>query len=569
MASPIEGANTAPSFASQHEENREKSEKSENSTAEEQKLQYLVGWRLHLTTLGLCLGLFLVNLEVTIVSTSSLAIANDLKSFNKLGWILTGYLITYTGFIIPWAKSSDIFGRKTCIISSLILFIIFSGGCGAVQTIDQLIICRVFQGVGAAGGFALVLLFIHGMVPPNKYPLYGSIMAADVSLANLAGPLVGGALSEPKTWRWVFLFNVPAGAIAVLILFIAIPTGFPYHTNHCSRIFEIQRPEGNFFSKVKRLDTLGAALLLAAALLLTTGLLEGGVQWEWSSAQSIVILTISGILWIVFFWWERLVTLKEDWRQEPMFPWRFLHNRQWMGVLLSSLLNGLPFYILVISIPQRLETVNGVSPVATGIKLLPYTLVAAIGSIIANGIIATGKIAPIYVMWFFSALNTIGTGLLTTIPSSEVIERSMYGYEALAGLGIGGTWGLAILYVGHVVEQRDAATGSGALVEFRILGGALGLAIMTATMETYLKKHLGPIVTPEQLNALLKTTSVVNQLPRDLRSAVLKVFADGFTLQMKITTGFSALQFLAVGMIWKNPQVSVMGKEAPGIDIGS
>jgi hypothetical protein len=85
---------------------------------------------------------------------------------------------------------------------------------------------------------------------------------------------------------------------------------------------------------VKRLDILGAALLLAAALLLTTGLLEGGVQWEWKSAQSIAILVISGILWIAFFWWERLVTLKEDWKQEPMFPWRFLDNRQWMGVLL-------------------------------------------------------------------------------------------------------------------------------------------------------------------------------------------------------------------------------------------
>lgn len=91
---------------------------------------------------------------------------------------------------------------------------------------------------------------------------------------------------------------------------------------------------------------------------------------------------------------------------------------------------------------------------------------------------------------------------------------------------------------------------------------------MTATMENYLKKHLGPLVTAEQLSLLLKTTSVIGQLPPDLRSSVLKVFADGYTLQMKITTGFSALQLLTISMIWKDPHVSVMGKDAPGIDVG-
>ena len=86
--------------------------------------------------------------------------------------------------------------------------------------------------------------------------------------------------------------------------------------------------------RLKRLDLLGALVLIAAALLLTTGLLEGGSQWEWDSPQSIVLLILSGILWLAFFWWERLVTLKTHWSQEPMFPWRFVHNRQLMGVLL-------------------------------------------------------------------------------------------------------------------------------------------------------------------------------------------------------------------------------------------
>ncbi|KAF2706371.1 MFS general substrate transporter [Pleomassaria siparia CBS 279.74] len=560
MKSPTPKIAPAGSMAAEDEESVQQSNVEPEALDSEPTPDFLFGWQLHLTTFGICLGLFLVNMEVTIVSTSSLAIVNDLQSYDKLGWILTGYLITYTGFIIPWAKSSDVFGRKTCIISSLIIFIIFSGGCAAAQTINQLIICRVFQGLGAAGGFALVLLFIHGMVPKRKYPLYGSFTAATISIANLAGPLVGGALSEPRTWRWVFLLNVPAGAVAVIALTVAVPQGFPYHLKRASQPPEMSDIKSYLLPRIRRLDLFGAMILVAAALLLTTGLLEGGVQWEWNSAQSILLLTVSGLLWFAFFWWERLVTMKINWPQEPMFPWRFVRNRQLMGVLLSSLLNGLPFYIVVILIPQRLETVNGESPIASGIKLLSYTLVAAVGGIIANAMVVTIRIAPIYIMWFFAALNTIGTGLLANIPSTTTISPQMYGYAAIAGLGIGGTWSIAILYIAFVVEERDIGTGSGALVEFRILGGALGLAITAAIMENYLWRHLPSIVTPEQLRILLRNTAFINTLPLDVRSAVLKVFADGYTLQVKIAAGISALQLLTIGMIWKSPQVLVAGK---------
>lgn len=97
-------------------------------------------------------------------------------------------------------------------------------------------------------------------------------------------------------------------------------------------------------------------------------------------------------------------------------------------------------------------------------------------------------------------------------------------------------------------------------MEFRILGGALGLAIASATMENYLRQQLPALVAPEQLQLILKNTAVIKTLPTDVRDAVLEVFADGYTLQMKVTAGISALQVLAVGMIWKNPQVSVAGK---------
>jgi hypothetical protein len=120
----------------------------------------------------------------------------------------------------------------------------------------------------------------------------------------------------------------------VIVLFIAVPRGFPYHIKRASQLSEKSDIKSYLLPRFKRLDLFGAMILIAAALLLTTGLLEGGSQWEWDSAPSIVLLIVSGILWLAFFWWERLVTMKKNWPQEPMFPWRFARNRQLMGVLL-------------------------------------------------------------------------------------------------------------------------------------------------------------------------------------------------------------------------------------------
>lgn len=141
------------------------------------------------------------------------------------------------------------------------------------------------------------------------------------------------ALSFTKAFQLI-KSSVPAGAVAVIALFVAVPRGFPYHIRQASQPSARSGIKSYLLPRIQRLDLFGAMILVAAALLLTTGLLEGGVQWEWNSAQSIVILTISGILWIMFFWWERFVTGKTNWPQEPMFPWRFVHNRQLMGVLL-------------------------------------------------------------------------------------------------------------------------------------------------------------------------------------------------------------------------------------------
>lgn len=111
------------------------------------------------------------------------------------------------GFMIFWSKLSDIIGRKTALISTMTLFTIFSGACGAAQTMDQLIVFRALQGIGGAGGYSLTMLFTYEIVPKEKIPLYGTFVSVAVAMSTLMGPLVGGAINDATTWRWVFLFK--------------------------------------------------------------------------------------------------------------------------------------------------------------------------------------------------------------------------------------------------------------------------------------------------------------------------------------------------------------------------
>ena len=282
-----------------------------------------------LCSVALCM--LLVNIEVSIVGTSLVSITDDLHGFRQSGWVVTGYLVTYTSMIIVWAKFSDIFGRKPAIMATMLVFVVFSGGCGASQTILQLIINRAFQGIGAAGCVSMALLVAYEMVPKEKYPTIAAEIAAATALGSLVGPLIGGGISERSSWRWVFLLNVPAGVVTLALLFVCVPTNFP-HQGQVSYVAPTLRQKMALRS-LSRLDLSGAFLLLGATLLVVTVLLEASTEFAWKSATAISLLVVSAVLGFLFLINERIVT-NEERRPEPIFPWRFLTNRAWMGTLL-------------------------------------------------------------------------------------------------------------------------------------------------------------------------------------------------------------------------------------------
>ncbi|CAD6570392.1 MAG: hypothetical protein ASARMPREDX12_003478 [Alectoria sarmentosa] len=336
---------------------------------------YLNGWSLHVVTIALCLALFLASLEVSIVATSLIAITDDLQGFSESSWIVTSYMLTYTGFLIIWAKLSDIFGRKLFIIASVCLFVIFSGACGAAQTITQLIIFRALQGIGGAGTYSMAFVIFFELVPPEKFAS-------------------------------------------------------------------------------------------------------------------------------IFF-------------------------------------TGAPFTVAIIQIPQRFQAVNNMSALGAGVRLLPFAIPCAIGSALTAAVAGRAKIPPIYLMLGGSAIQVVGFALLSTAPETTHISSAQYGYEAIAGFAVGITVAMS------------------AVIQFRTMGGAIGLAIVTTVINSYLRNRLAGLLPPDQIAALLQSTDALGTLPPALAETVRGIFARGYNLQLRIMIGFSAAQIPVTFLMWQRKQIVV------------
>lgn len=267
--------------------------------------------------------------------------------------------------------------------------------------------------------------------------------------------------------------SLPIGGLAIVLLLLAIPSQFPYHARS-------NRAIGNVFSpsNLKRLDFLGAALLLCGSFSLVAALLEASIRYSWSSGITIALLVFSALCWIGFFACEWFFT-NEKRKAEPIFPWRFLYHRPWMGMLMyvsqsyplsrhtntsidtsnfthrTTFLVGVPFNVVVVTLPQRFQAVSGTTALGAGIRLLPYSFSASFGALTANIAGAKGKIAPMYLLFVGALCQVLGLSLLSTLSTSAAFPAAGYGYEVLAGVGVGVTFGILVLATPFVAEPRD------------------------------------------------------------------------------------------------------------------
>ena len=213
--------------------------------------------------------------------------------------------------------------------------------------------------------------------------------------------------------------------------------------------------------------------------------------------------------------------------------------------------SGLPLFVCIIEIPERFQVVNGSSPLGAGVKLLAFSVSCPVG-IIACSILAGRFSVPfVYIMLAGVAFEVSGMFLFSEIAGVEHIWPGQFGYLVLAGLGVGLSIAAYYMAAPLVVEEDDQATAIGIGIQFRTLGGVLGVSAATTILNHFLMSRLAGHIQPEVLAEIQRSTDAISTLAPETQAFVREIFADAYSAQMKLAGAFSAAQILAVGMIWK------------------
>src|SRR5260221_5681015 len=233
---------------------------------------------------GLLLALMLAMLDQLVVSTALPRIVGDLGGLSHLSWVVTAYVLAATITTPLYGKLGDLYGRKRLLITAIVIFLIGSALSGQAHSMDQLIAFRALQGLGAEGLMVGALATIGDLVSPRERGQYMGYMMAAMMVAMIAGPLVGGYITDTLSWRWIFFINMPIGAVALAYLFATL---------HLPR------------QKIQHMiDYLGAAVVAGGATAIVLVTTWGGSQYGWGSAPIMTLIAVAVAAVASFIWVE-------------------------------------------------------------------------------------------------------------------------------------------------------------------------------------------------------------------------------------------------------------------------
>lgn len=478
---------------------------------------------------GLLLVMFLAALDQTIVATALPTIVGDLGGLSHISWVVTAYLLAQTAVTPLYGKLGDMYGRKIVLQSALVVFLAGSALCGLSRSLDELIAFRALQGLGGGGLMVSAQAAIGDVVPPRERGRYTGLFGAVFGLASVAGPLLGGFLTSDLSWRWIFYVNLPLGVVALFVLAATLPTVSErvHHT----------------------IDYLGTALLAAglSAIVLLASL--GGTSFPWGSAV-IVGLGIAGPLLLVGF------LAAERRAREPVLPLRLFTNRVFATTSAVGFVVGFALFGAVTYLPLFLQVVQGASPTASGLQLLPLMgglLITSIGS--GQVITRTGRYRLFPIAG--TAVMALGLYLLSTMDPASTRE-TIFAFMFVLGLGLGMVMQVLVLAVQNAVEYSDLGVATSGATLFRSIGGSLGTATLGAIFANSLRSELKLVLPSGGASAHAGTGGEVNpeqiaHLPPELHLGYLHAFTNALNGVFLVASAVALAAFVLSWFISELP----------------
>ncbi len=488
---------------------------------------------------GLMLALTLAALDQNIVNTALPRIVSDLGGLAHLSWVVTAFMVTSTTSTPLYGKLSDMYGRKRLFFVAIGIFLVGSILCGLAQTMFQLILFRAVQGAGAGGLMTLAQTTVSDLIEPRERGRYQGLFGAVFAACSVAGPLLGGVITDALSWRWIFYVNLPVGAAALFLIAIGL--------RHPSK------------SVTHRIDYEGAGFLTAGTVALLLLLSWGGGAYPWLSPIILGLAMVAALFY-------GLLIAQENRAAEPILPLRLFKNRVFtVGVSVIGL-NAMALFGSLVFLPLFFQLVLSASASHAGLMMAPMMGGVIVASIFGGRLVArTGRYKTFLITGLLASI--IGFLVLAwsaiTAQGTAIIESAL----VLLGAGLGLVMPNLTVAIQNSVERADMGVATSVSAFIRSLGGALGVAVAGAVVAVRLRSLLPASWTHSTTTGgttpLEMGVQQIGQIPPAQRDLLMHAYRHAIATTFFAGATIAALAFVIVLFLPERPLRSSTPVENP------
>lgn len=478
---------------------------------------------------GLCLGFFMIMIDMTIVN---IAVPTLVAKFNTgitaVGWVNSAYLLTFAVLLLVTGRLGDRFGPRPVFVAGLVVFTLASAACGLAPSIGWLIAARAVQGVGGAMMTPQTMAMITRVFPPRTRGAALGVWGSVAGVATITGPLLGGLLVETAGWEWIFYVNVPVGVAALWFSLRWLPK-----LDTHSRTF----------------DVLGMVLSVVGMFLLVFGIQEGST-YDWGTIRGpITVWSVIAVGVVVLLGFGWLQIRRGD---DALLPMKLFRNRTFLLANISG--GALGFAMVGIFFPLTifLQSILGLSPIRAALVSLPGSLISGFIAPVAGRL--SDRVPPKWIVAFGFLMFTVSVFWLAVWIDAEASPWRLLAPMAVFGLGTGTVFSPLGNLAASALDRRTAGAGAGVFNMNRQVGSVIGSAAMVALLTSRLTHTIAA-----------SATTAAAQLPEQFRQQFVAGFsqvsaadfsgagassADSFPLPPGVPADVAAqIRSLAVGAV--------------------